>query len=296
MRARKPYRPDRSNEPNSTIRVRDTSSSQNLLYGVNPVLEALRAGKRSIDSITILESARPERIKMLLDLARQKRIPIHRVPRLDLDRNLGDAKHQGVVARIAAARYADAEELLETLTSKIGTSDPPFVMGLDGIEDPRNMGSILRTAECAGVHGVFVPERRASGLTEVVAKVAAGALEYVPVARVTNLVRLIEQLKERNIWVVGAAGDAQQSYTEWDWRLPAAIILGNEGHGLHRLVKENCDALVRIPVVGRLDSLNVSVAAGVLLYEARRQRTQFAVGSLEGIRKNVLSKMRNAES
>jgi 23S rRNA (guanosine2251-2'-O)-methyltransferase len=176
------------------------------------------------------------------------------------------------VARIAAARYADADELLDKLEAKIGTADPPLVLGLDAIEDPRNMGSILRTAECAGVHGVFIAERRAVGLTGAVAKVAAGALEYVPVARVTNLVRLIEQLKARNIWVVGAAGEARQSYTEWDWKLPAAIFLGNEGSGLHRLVREHCDTLVRIPLFGRLDSLNVSVAAGVLLYEVRRQR------------------------
>jgi 23S rRNA (guanosine2251-2'-O)-methyltransferase len=162
---------------------------------------------------------------------------------------------------------------LDLLESKIGSSDPPLALGLDGIEDPRNMGSIVRTAECAGVHGVFIAERRAVGLTSVVAKVAAGALEYVPVARVTNLVRLIDQLKERNIWVIGAASEAKQSYVDWDWRLPAAIFLGNEGQGLHRLVREHCDTLVRIPVAGKLDSLNVSVAAGVLLYEARRQRT-----------------------
>ena len=269
MSRRKPFKSEESE--------REPSGSQNLLYGMNAVLEALRAGKRSIDSITLLESARPDRLRELLELSRQKRIPIHRVPRLDLDRSLGDVRHQGVIARIAAARYADADTLLELLESKIGTSDPPFVLGLDGIEDPRNMGSILRSAECAGIHGVFVPERRATGLTDVVAKVAAGALEYVPVARVTNLVRLIEQLKERNIWVVGAAGDATNSYTDWDWKQPSAIMLGNEGHGLHRLVRETCDTLVRIPVVGHLESLNVSVAAGVLLYEARRQRSQAAL-------------------
>ena len=246
--------------------------SSNLIYGVNAVLEALRAGTRQIETITILESARPDRLKPLIDLARQKGVPVHRVPRLDLDRTLGEVRHQGVVARIAAARYADADELLDTLEAKIGTADPPLVLGLDAIEDPRNMGSIVRTAECAGVHGIFIAERRAVGLTGVVAKVAAGALEYVPVARVTNLVRLIEQLKARNIWVVGAAAEARQSYTEWDWKLPAAIFLGNEGSGLHRLVREHCDTLVRIPVFGKLDSLNVSVAAGVLLYEARRQR------------------------
>jgi len=250
-----------------------TSSSTNIVYGVNSVLEAIRANKRQIDSITILESARPDRLKQLLEAARQKRIPIHRVPRLELDSSLRGANHQGVVARIAAARYADPDELLATLETKFGSADPPLVMALDGIEDPRNMGSILRTAECAGVHGVFVPERRATGLTDVVAKVAAGALEYMPVARVTNLVRLIEQLKERNIWVVGSAGEGKQSYTEWDWNLPSAIVLGSEGHGLHRLVRESCDTLVNIPVVGKLESLNVSVAAGVLLYEVRRQRS-----------------------
>jgi len=246
----------------------ERSDRQDLVYGPNAVLEALRAGKRPIEAITILESARPDRMKALLDLAREKRVPVHRVPRFDL----GDVRHQGVVARIAAARYADADELLDQLESRIATSDQPLALGLDGIEDPRNMGSILRTAECAGVHGVFIAERRAVGLTSVVAKVAAGALEYVPVARVTNLVRLIEQLKERNIWVIGAAGDAKQQYTDWDWKLPAAVFLGSEGHGLHRLVREHCDTLVRIPVAGKLDSLNVSVAAGVLLYEARRQR------------------------
>jgi len=267
--------------PNSKSRTSESAEeheakneAKNIVYGLNAVLEAVRAGKRTVDSITILNSARPDRIKQLLDLARQKRIPVHRVPRLDLDRNLGDVRHQGVMARIAAARYADPDELLESLELRIGTTDPPLVLGLDGIEDPRNVGSILRTAECSGVQGVFLPERRAASLTDVVAKVAAGALEYVPVARVINLVRLIEQLKERNIWVVGAAGEAKQTYTEWDWTQPSALILGNEGQGLHRLVRETCDTLVRIPVVGNLESLNVSVAAGVILYEARRQRAQ----------------------
>lgn len=262
----------RNSDARSANGEREPGPSIDIVYGVIPVLEALRAGKRQIEEITILESARPERLRQLLDLARERRVPVHRVPRIDLDRSLGDVRHQGVVARIAAARYADTDALLEALDAKIGTEDPPLVLGLDGIEDPRNMGSILRTAECAGVHGVFIPERRATGLTEVVAKVAAGALEYVPVARVTNLVRLIDQLKERNIWVVGAAADARSDYTEWDWNLPVAIVLGNEGTGLHRLVSEHCDALVRIPVAGNLESLNVSVAAGVLLYEVRRQR------------------------
>jgi 23S rRNA (guanosine2251-2'-O)-methyltransferase len=258
---------------------------QNIVFGVNAVLEALRAGKRQVESVVILQSARPDRLKSVLELARAKGVPVQRVPRLDLDRTLGEARHQGVMARIAAAHYADADALLDQLAARVGTADPPLVLGLDGIEDPRNMGSILRTAECTGVHGVFIAERRAVGLTGVVAKVAAGALEYVPVARVTNLVRLIEQLKERNIWVVGSAGDAKQSYTEWDWTSPAAVFLGSEGHGLHRLVRERCDTLIHIPVLGKLDSLNVSVAAGVLLYEARRQRNS----PFERLESDVLS-------
>src|SRR4029078_4634245 len=153
-----------------------------VIYGPNAVLEALRAGKRQIEAITILESARPDRLKSLLDLARERGVPVHRVPRFDLDRTLGDVRHQGVVARIAAARYADAEALLDQLEDRVGTACPPLVLGLDGLEDPRNMGSIVRTAECAGVHGVFIAERRAVGLTSVGAKIAEGALEYFHVA------------------------------------------------------------------------------------------------------------------
>jgi 23S rRNA (guanosine2251-2'-O)-methyltransferase len=160
------------------------------------------------------------------------------------------------------------------LTSQIETDDKPLVLGLDAIEDPRNLGALLRTAECAGVNAVFLPERRAVGLTGTVAKAAAGALEHVSVARVTNLVQLIEQLKQRNIWVIGAAEEGNLDYTEWDWTVPSALFLGSEGTGLHRLVRERCDALVRIPTRGHIESLNVSVAAGIILYEALRQRAK----------------------
>ena len=248
------------------------NSSGDKVYGLNPVLEALRAGRRPIESVTIAEGARHERLGELLRLAKQARVPVHRVPRINLDRIEGGGNHQGVIARVAAARYRDADELLEALTAKVRSNQPPLVLGLDGVEDPRNFGAILRTAECAAVDGVFIPERRAVGLTDTVAKAAAGAVEYVPIARVTNLVRLIEQLKERNIWVVGAAAEATSNYSEWNWQLPTAIFLGSEGSGLHRLVRERCDSLVRIPVFGHLESLNVSVVAGILLYEALRQR------------------------
>lgn len=253
-----------------------TDKSGNKIYGLIPVLEALRAGQRAIDSIAIAEGARHERLRDLLVLAKQANVPVHRVPRISLDRSLKETTHQGVVAKTAAARYRDADELLELVAARVGTDQPSLVLGLDGIEDPRNFGAILRTAVCAGVHGVFIPERRAVGLTDTVAKAAAGAVEYVPIARASNLVRLIEQLKERNIWVVGAASEGTSNYTDWDWTLPSAIFLGSEGAGLHRLVRERCDTLVRIPVLGRLGSLNVSVAAGVLLYEALRQRAKAA--------------------
>jgi 23S rRNA (guanosine2251-2'-O)-methyltransferase len=250
----------------------DHSGAASHIYGLIPVLEALRAGSKRIEQITIAEGARHERLRELLDLAKRARVPVHRAPRSALDRTLPGATHQGVIARSAAASYRDADELLAELSSKVGTASPPLILGLDAVEDPRNLGAILRTAECAGVGGVFIPERRAVGLTATVAKAAAGALAYISVARVTNLVQLIEQLKQRNIWVVGAAADGTSDYTEWDWTVPSALFLGGEASGLHRLVRERCDALVRIPLLGRLESLNVSVAAGVILYEALRQR------------------------
>jgi 23S rRNA (guanosine2251-2'-O)-methyltransferase len=244
----------------------------NLIYGLGPVLEALRAGGKKIEHLTIAEGARHERLRELLDLAREARVPLRRVPKLALDRILPGVNHQGVMARTAAATYRDAVALLDELSSQVGTSTPPLILGLDAVEDPRNLGAILRTAECAGVGGVFIPERRAVGLTATVAKAAAGALEHIAVARVTNLVQLIEQLKQHNIWVVGAAADGTSDYTEWDWTVPSALFLGGEGAGLHRLVRERCDALVRIPLRGHIESLNVSVAAGIILYEALRQR------------------------
>jgi 23S rRNA (guanosine2251-2'-O)-methyltransferase len=247
-------------------------SNREPLYGVNPVLEALR-GNRKIEEIVVAEGAHHDRLRELIDLARAKNIPVSRAPRAALDRAARSANHQGVLARVAAARYADADELLDSIASRVGSSTEPLAVVLDGVEDPRNLGAILRTAECAGVHGVFMSERRAVGLTETVAKAAAGAVEYVPVARVMNLARLIERLKERNVWVVGTTADASLAYTEWDWTRSSAVVLGGEGSGLHRLVRERCDALVRIPVSGRIESLNVSVAAGVVLYEAQRQRT-----------------------
>jgi 23S rRNA (guanosine2251-2'-O)-methyltransferase len=302
MKNRKPFK-DRSNSRG----VEDTqdegaSESANTIYGLIPVLEMLRAGGKQLEQITISEAARHERLRELVDLAKQARVPLHRVPRSAIDRLLPGVTHQGVVARAAAAKYSDANDLLDQISAKVNTAEPPLVLGLDAVEDPRNLGAILRTAECAGVSGVFIPERRAVGLTGTVAKAAAGALERVPVARVTNLVQLIEQLKQRNIWVIGAAAEGTSDYTEWDWTVASALFLGSEGSGLHRLVREHCDALVRIPVLGQIESLNVSVAAGVILYEALRQRSAKKDGSQNSLSveksggENVLSEMRSSES
>jgi len=252
---------------------RRSSPERHLLYGVNPIIEALRAD-RIPDQITIAEGTRDERLRDLVELARQRGVPVNHARRIDLDREVGSTHHQGVIARIAAPKYADSDELLEAVGAGVGKEPEPLVVILDGIEDPRNLGAILRTAECAGASGAFIPERRAAGLNETVAKASAGAVEYLPIARVTNLSVLIRQLKERNVWVVGTAGDATMDYSAWDWTRPSAIVLGGEGAGLHRLVRENCDALVRIPVHGKIDSLNVSVAAGIILYEALRQRAE----------------------
>ena len=244
------------------------------LYGVLPVLEALRAGNRRVERITIAEGVHEARLHELFELAREFRVTVRRAPRAELQRIApAGANHQGVVAHVAAVAYADADELTDALAARIGTIDAPLAVVLDGVEDPRNLGAIIRTAECAGVHGLFVPERRAAGLTETVAKAAAGALEYLPVARATNIARLVEDFKGRGIWTIGTDAEANIAYTDWDWTQPCALLLGGEGAGLRRLVRERCDALVRVPLRGRITSLNVSVAAAVVLYEALRQRT-----------------------
>jgi 23S rRNA (guanosine2251-2'-O)-methyltransferase len=263
----------RPSEPREPVRRPETADDGAHLFGVQPVLEALRAGARPIERLTLAEGAHESRLREILEIARYADIPVRRVPRAELQRIAGGANHQGVIATIAAAHYAHADELLDSLAARVGTQDPPLAVVLDGVEDPRNLGAIIRTVECAGAHGVFVPERRAAGLTETVAKAAAGALEYVPVARAANVVRLLEELKGRGVWTVGTAAGADTSYADWDWTQPCALLLGGEGEGLRRLVRERCDVLVHIPLRGQIESLNVSVAAGIVLYEAVRQRT-----------------------
>jgi 23S rRNA (guanosine2251-2'-O)-methyltransferase len=245
--------------------------ANNIIFGVLPVLEALRAENRRIDKIFVVENARENRLNEIFQLTREKNILLQKTSRENLARMVETgANHQGIVAFIASAEYVDAEKLLQEIASK----ENSLIVILDGVEDPRNLGAIIRTIECAGAEAVFIPERRAVGLTETVAKSSAGATEYVKVAKVGNLNRLIEELKSNNIWVVGTSGEAEIDYTDWDWTRKTALVLGGEGKGLHRLTAEKCDALVKIPMHGKIESLNVSVAAGVILFEAVRQRTK----------------------
>ncbi len=246
------------------------------------MLEALSAGKGRVQKVIAADGVSHSRFLEIEKAARAQNIPLQKVSRKALSRYVeDDANHQGVVAFVApiggdggaaGAGYAKADDLLEEISAKVLTDEKPLVVVLDGVEDPRNLGAVLRTVECSGADGVFIPDRRAVGLTDVVAKASAGASEHVKVAQVTNINRLIEDLKSRNIWVVGTSADAKMDYTEWDWTSASALVMGGEGKGLHRLVAENCDVLVKIPLLGKIESLNVSVAAGVVLYEAVRQR------------------------
>lgn len=242
----------------------------NQIYGLAPVLEALRARRRAIHKILVASGGRPSRLNELLETARRAGVAVEKRDRHALDELTGAANHQGVVALVAPLNqqkaYVEAEAILDSL------GDPPLVVLLDGVEDPHNLGAILRTCECAGVEGVFIPEHRAAGLNETVAKTSAGAVEYVRVARVTNLVPLIDELKDRSLWVVGVEGGTGNVYSDFDMKIPLAVVLGSEGKGIRRLIREKCDAILSIPMRGKINSLNVSVAAGIVLFEIVRQR------------------------
>lgn len=242
---------------------------RNKIVGINPVAEALKAG-RPVQRLLIAEQRKWDRdVKEIIRLARDRGVEVRITTREALNREAPTGLHQGMVAIAAAREYASLDDILPLPAQK---GQPPLFLILDGVEDPRNFGAILRTAEAAGVHGVIVPERRAAGLTETVAKTAAGALEYVPVVKVVNVVNAIEDLKKAGIWVVGAESDSDMVFWDADMIGPTAIVLGGEDRGIRRLVRERCDYVVSLPLMGRINSLNVSVAAGVLLYEVLRQR------------------------
>ena len=223
--------------------------------------EALRAG-RGLDRILIARGAGGPRLQEIIDLARQQSVPVRFEPREALDRASNSAAHQGVLAFGAAERYAELDEI---------AVNAQLLVVLDGVEDPHNLGAIIRTAHAAGAAAVVVPDRRAAGLTETVAKAAAGALEHLPVVRVGNVTQTLETLKARGFWIYGLDERATHLYSEIDYAKPTLMVLGGEGQGLHQLVKKHCDVLVRIPMAGAISSLNVSVAAGIVLFEWNRR-------------------------
>jgi 23S rRNA (guanosine2251-2'-O)-methyltransferase len=239
----------------------------NWLTGFHAVEEALAAG-RALDRIVIARGRHGERVEAVVQLARSKSVPVRFEDRLQIDRLVGTREHQGIAALAAAKPALELEDLLAAKTPQ------GLLVLLDGIEDPHNLGAIVRTALAAGANGVIIPERRAVGLTDTVERASAGALAHLPVARVKNLVRAMEEMKEAGYWLIGLDERAEEKYTEADFSGQVGIVLGSEGEGLHELTRKRCDFLVSIPTAGPVRALNVSVAAGVVLFEVVRQRQQ----------------------
>ncbi len=241
-----------------------------VLYGLHPVEEAIRSGARRLDHISIARERRDDRLEKVIQLCKSAGIRVTFDTRDQLTRLAKTDAHQGVLAVVRERQFLGIEDLMAPKEE----GQYRFFLALDGIEDPHNLGALLRTADGAGVDGVILPERRSAPITGTVAKTSAGASEHVRVARVTNLVRSLEQLKQRNVWVLGLDERGTPDYTEFDYKTDCVLVLGREGAGLHDLVKKTCDHLLRIPMLGQVSSLNVSVAGAVVMYEAMRQRRQ----------------------
>lgn len=244
-----------------------THENESIIEGRNVVIEAFRSGK-TIDKLYILDGCQDGPVATIKREAKKHGVMVKYVSKERLDQMSETGKHQGVIAAVAAYKYAEVEDMLELAEKR---EEPPFLILLDNIEDPHNLGAIIRTANLAGAHGVIIPKNRAVGLTSTVARTSAGALNYTPVARVTNLVQTMEDLKKKGLWFVCADMGGTCMY-ELDLRGAIGLVIGNEGDGVGRLVKENCDMIASIPMKGDIDSLNASVAAGVLAYEIVRQR------------------------
>jgi 23S rRNA (guanosine2251-2'-O)-methyltransferase len=237
------------------------------IYGINSVTEALKARGRGFEWVGMAKERHDIRLQRIIEECRKIGVPVRFLQRTELDRMAGNAAHQGVVAVTSAKQYNDLEDVI---ASKRGQYS--LLVVLDGVEDPHNLGAILRTADAAGSNGIVIPERRAAAVTGTVTKASAGASEHLPIAKVTNIARTVEELKEQNIWTVGLDERGTKTYDALDYNMDCAVVLGGEGKGLHDLVKRKCDFLVSIPMLGKVPSLNVSVAAAVVLYEIVRQR------------------------
>lgn len=238
-----------------------------LIIGKNPVFEALKSG-REINKIWVAEGSQRGQMQPIIQLAKDMGIMVQYVPKKKMDQ-LSAGNHQGVIAQVAAYRYYDIDDLFKKAEER---GEAPFFIILDELEDPHNLGSIMRTADAVGAHGIIIPKRRAVGLTATVAKASTGAIEYIPVARVTNLARTVDELKERGIWIFGTDAKGEQDYRQLDGVIPLALVIGSEGKGMSRLLRDKCDVLVRLPMIGHVTSLNASVAASLLMYEVYRKR------------------------
>ena len=241
--------------------------SEEYIMGRNPVLEALRS-EREINKIWIAEGSQKGSMQQVIGIAKERKIFVQIVPKKKIDQMV-EGIHQGVVAQVAAYKYAELDDLFAIAEER---NEAPFFMILDEIEDPHNLGSIMRTADAVGAHGIIIPKRRAVGLTATVAKASTGAIEYIPVVRVTNMARTIEELKERGVWIVGTDAKGSDDYRNIDGKMPIGLVIGSEGKGMGRLIKEKCDFLIRLPMAGKVTSLNASVAASLLMYEVYRKR------------------------
>ncbi len=254
------------------VQPRRYTAGMDVLYGLHPVEEALRAGVRTVDHVSVArerEARRDPRLEALLELCQERGVRVHRETREQLQRHTKTDAHQGVVAFLKERAFLALEDLLGAAA---GASGRRFLLALDGVEDPHNLGALLRSADGAGVDGVMLPERRSAPLSAVVAKSSAGASEHVRIARVTNLTRALETAKKAGFWIVGLDERGTPDYTDFNFRQDCCLVLGSEGSGLHELVKRTCDYLLRIPMAGQVSSLNVSVAGAVVMYEAMRQR------------------------
>jgi 23S rRNA (guanosine2251-2'-O)-methyltransferase len=243
-----------------------------VLYGLHPVEEAIRSGARRLDHVSVARERRDERLESLIQLCRSAGVRVALEPREQLTRLAKTDAHQGVLAMVKEREFLTIEDLLRPKND----GEYRFFLALDGVEDPHNFGALLRTADGAGVDGVIVPERRSAPVTGTVAKTSAGASEHVRIARVTNMVRSLELLKQKNVWVLGLDERGSPDYMDFDFKTDCVLVLGREGAGLHDLVKKTCDHLLRIPMAGMVSSLNVSVAGAVVMYEAMRQRRAVA--------------------
>ena len=266
---RKPVDKNSQNQKKACTSI-NTELPEDVLIGRNAVIEAIRSG-RGINKLLIADGDKEGSVKEVISLAKEQGIVIQFVERSKIEGITGGLRHQGVLAYVAPVAYSDLETILQAAETK---GEAPFLLLLDELEDPHNLGALLRTADATGVHGVLIPKRRSVPLTATVAKTSAGAVEYVPVARIGNIAQTLRKLKDKGFWVAGADMDGSQNYYEADLTGPLVLVVGSEGHGMSRLTKEQCDFIVKMPMVGKINSLNASVAGSILMYESMRQRLQ----------------------